>query len=82
MKTNLSRVYTNLVIGTFWLIVAGWMYFGKVTNNACVAVVAILGCMFYWAAFKIFKNPHLQKNNKNLMQKISDPNYNKMKKKK
>lgn len=78
----MNRVCTNLVIGTFWIIAAGWMYTEQITNNACVAVVAILGCMFYWAAFKIFKNPRLQKNNKNLMQKISDPNTNKMKKRK
>lgn len=78
----MNRVITNLIIGTFWIIVAIWMYFEKMTSNAGVAVLVILGVMFYWAAFRIFKNPRLQKNNKNLMQKISDPNYNKMKKKK
>lgn len=78
----MNRVYTNLLIGTFWLIVAGWMYVEKVTTMPCIAVIVVLGCMFYWAAFKIFKNPHLQKNNKNLMQKISDPTYQVKKKKK
>ena len=32
--------------------------------------------MFYWAAFKIFKDPKLAKKNKqNLVQKMTDPNY-------
>ena len=74
----MSRVYTNLGLGTFWLFVAGWMYMSKTANNACVAVLAILGIMFYWAAFKMFKDPNLalkSKNKKNLIQKMSDPNY-------
>ena len=72
----MSNVFTNIGIGTFWLIVAAYMYVTKTTNDACVAILVILGFMFYWAAFKIFKNPKLgKKNNKNLVQKITDPNY-------
>ena len=65
----MNSVYTNLGLGTFWLFVAGWMYMTKATNDACVAVIVILGLMFYWAAFKIFKDPKLAKKNKqNLVQ--------------
>lgn len=74
----MSRVYTNLGLGTFWLFVAGWMYMTDATNDACVAVLLILGIMFYWAAFKMFKDPSLamkSKNKKNLVQKITDPGY-------
>lgn len=72
----MTNVITNLGIGTFWLLVAGWMYMTKMTNDACVAILIILGLMFYWAAFKIFKDPKLgKKNGKNLVQKITDPNY-------
>ena len=72
----MNSVYTNLGLGTFWLFVAGWMYMTKATNDACVAVIVILGLMFYWAAFKIFKDPKLaKKNKKNLVQKMTDPNY-------
>lgn len=78
----MNRVAMNLIIGTFWIVAAAWMYMEKMTSNAGVAVLVVLGLMFYWAAYKIFKNPRLQKNNKNLMQKISDPHYNKMKKSK
>lgn len=75
MNNNRNRVGMNLIIGTFWILAAIWMYAEKITTNACVAVIVVLGLMFYWAAFKIFKNPRLQKNNKNLMQKIADPNF-------
>lgn len=72
----MNSVYTNLGLGTFWLFVAGWMYMTKAINDACVAVIVILGLMFYWAAFKIFKDPKLAKKNKqNLVQKMTDPNY-------
>ena len=72
----MNSVFTNLGIGTFWLFVAGWMYMTKTANDACVAVLVILSFMFYWAAFKIFKDPKLaKKNKKNLIQKITDPNY-------
>lgn len=71
----MSRVYANLGLGTFWIFVAGWMFLTKAANNACVAVLLILGCMFYWSAFKIFKNPQLtMKKKQNLVQKMTDPN--------
>lgn len=74
----MNRVYTNLGLGTFWLFVAGWMYISKSTNDACVAVLVILGLLFYWAAFKLFKDPQLamkSKKKKNLVQKMTDPGY-------
>ena len=74
----MNRVGTNIVIGTFWILVAIWMFMsgGDVENQASAAILVILGFMLYWAAFKIFKNPNLaKKNKKNLVQKITDPNY-------
>lgn len=74
----MNRVGTNIVIGTFWILVAIWMFMsgGDMENQASAAILVILGLMFYWAAFKIFQNPNLaKKNKKNLVQKITDPNY-------
>ena len=74
----MSRVYTNLGIGTFWLFVAGGMYMTNMTNDACVAILVLLGLMFYWAAFKMFKNPQMaMKKKQNLVQKMTDPGYKK-----
>ena len=75
----MNNVGTNIVIGTFWILVAAWMYFtgnGSLETQASCAVLVILGLMFYWAGFKIFQNPNLaKKNKKNLVQQITDPNY-------
>lgn len=74
----MNRVGANIVIGTFWILVAIWMFMssGDMENQASAAILIILGLMFYWAAFKIFKNPNLaKKNKKNLVQQITDPNY-------
>lgn len=73
----MSRVGSNIVIGTFWIIVAIWMYLsGGVENQAAAAILVVLGFMFYWAAFKIYQNPNLaKKNKKNLVQQMTDPNY-------
>lgn len=74
----MNRVGANIVIGTFWILVAIWMFMsgGDMENQASAAILIILGLMFYWAAFKIFKNPNLaKKNKKNLLQQITDPNY-------
>lgn len=74
----MSRVGTNIVIGTFWILVAIWMFMsgGDVENQASAAILVILGVMFYWAAFKIYQNPNLKKKSKkNLVQQITDPNY-------
>lgn len=74
----MNRVGTNIVIGTFWILVAIWMFLsgGNVENQAGAAILIILGLMFYWAAFKIFQNPNLaKKNKKNLVQQMTDPNY-------
>lgn len=81
----MNRVGTNIVIGTFWILVAIWMFMsGGTENQASSAILIILGLMFYWAAFKIFKDPRLaKKNKKNLIQQMTDPNYkNTLKKKK
>lgn len=81
----MNRVGTNIVIGTFWILVAIWMFMsGGAENQASSAILIILGLMFYWAAFKIFKDPRLaKKNKKNLIQQMTDPNYkNTLKKKK
>ena len=74
----MNTVGTNIVIGTFWIIVAIWMFMtgsGDMQNQACSAILVILGLMFYWAAFKIFQDPKLaKKNKKNLVQQLTDPN--------
>ena len=62
----MNRVGTNIVIGTFWILVAIWMFMsgGDMENQASAAILVILGLMFYWAACKIFKNPNLAKKSK------------------
>lgn len=73
----MHRIGTNIVIGTFWIIVAIWMFMsGGTENQMSAAILVILGFMFYWAAFKIYQNPNLQKKNKkNLVQQMTDPGY-------
>jgi len=75
----MNRVGLNIVLGTFWILVAIWMFISnKAENQASVAVLVILGLMFYWAAYKIYLNPNLVKRDKkNLIQKMTDPNYKK-----
>ena len=74
----MNRVGANIVIGTFWILVAIWMFMsgGDMEKQTSAAILVVLGLMFYWSAFKIFLNPSLaKKNKKNLVQKISDPAY-------
>ncbi len=80
----MSRIGTNIVIGTLWIIVGIWMFMsGGVENQASAAILMILGLMFYWAAFKIYQNPNLvKKKKKNLVQQMTDPNYKSTLKKK
>jgi len=75
----MNRVGLNIVLGTFWILMGIWMFLSnKAENQASVAVLIILGLMFYWAAYKIYLNPNLvKKNKKNLIQKMTDPNYKK-----
>lgn len=75
----MNRVGLNIVLGTFWILVAIWMFLSdKAENQASVAVLVILGLMFYWAAYKIYLNPNLvKKNKKNLIQKMTDPSAKK-----
>lgn len=71
----MNRVGMNIVLGTFWILVGIWMFLsGGSENQLSAAVLIILGLMFYWAAYKIYLNPNLQKKNKkNLVQKMTDP---------
>ena len=40
------------------------------------AILIVLGFMFYWAAYKIYKDPKLaKKNKKSVVQQMTDPNY-------
>ena len=75
----MNRVGMNIVLGTFWILVGIWMFLSnKAENQLSAAVLIILGVMFYWAAYKIYLNPNLvKKNKKNLIQKMTDPNYKK-----
>lgn len=81
----MSKVGSNIVLGTLWVTAGIGMYVtGTGDNQIGAAILVVLGLMFYWAAFKIFKDPRLaKKNNKSLVQKMTDPKYkNTMKSKK
>ena len=73
----MNKVGSNIVLGTLWVTAGIGMYVtGNGENQIGCAILIILGVMFYWAAFKIFKDPRLaKKNNKSLVQKMADPNY-------
>lgn len=72
----MSKVGSNIVLGTLWVTAGIGMYIGDNENQIGAAILVVLGLMFYWAAFKIFKDPRLaKKNNKSLVQKMADPNY-------
>ena len=62
----MNRVGANIVIGTFWIVVAIWMFMsgGDMENQISAAILVVLGLMFYWSAFKIFQNPSLAKKDK------------------
>lgn len=79
----MNRVGLNIVLGTFWILVAIWMYMSGSNSMPSIAILVILGLMFYWAAFKIFQNPNLmKKNKKNLIQQMTTPDLKNNKKKK
>lgn len=72
----MNKVGSNIVLGTLWVTAGIGMYIGDNENQIGAAILVVLGLMFYWAAFKIFKDPRLaKKNNKSLVQKMADPNY-------
>lgn len=72
----MSKVGSNIVLGTLWVTAGIGMYIGDNENQIGAAILVVLGLMFYWAAFKIFKDPRLaKKNNKSLVQKMADQNY-------
>mgnify|MGYP003441259054 FL=1 len=74
----MSKVGSNIVLGTLWVVAGIGMYLGDNQNQIGAAVLVVLGLMFYWAAFKIFKDPRLaKKNKKNLVQQMTDSNYKK-----
>ena len=70
----MNKVGSNIVLGTLWVTAGIGMYVtGNGENQIGCAILIILGVMFYWAAFKIFKDPRLgKKNKKNLVQKMTD----------
>ena len=73
----MNKVGSIIVLGTLWVTAGIGMYLtGNGDNQIGAAILVVLGLMFYWAAFKIFKDPRLaKKNNKSLVQKMTDPNY-------
>ena len=72
----MNRVGLYVVLGTFWVFAAIYMFMqGSADNMTSAGILIILGGMFYWSAFKMFKDPNLaKKKNKNLIQKVSDEN--------
>lgn len=81
----MNRVGMNIVLGTFWIFVAIWMFMtGEGTETQMSsAVLIVLGMLFYWSAYKLYVNPNLAKKNKrNLIQKMTDPESKKKTKKK
>ena len=73
----MNRVGSNIVLGTLWVTAGIGLYVtGSGDNEIGAAILVVLGLMFYWAAFKIFKDPRLvKKNKKSLVQQMTDPNY-------
>lgn len=81
----MNRVGMNIVLGTFWILVAIWMFMtGEGTETQMSsAILIVLGLLFYWSAYKLYVNPNLAKRNKkNLIQKMTDPEAKKKTKKK
>lgn len=52
----MKTVYMHLTLGTFWVIVAVAMGFVRGWDIS-VAVLALVGCIFYRAAYKCYVNP-------------------------
>ena len=74
----MSKVGSKIVLGTLWVTAGIGMYFSNPENQIGAAILVVLGLMFYWAAFKIFKDPRLaKKSKKSLVQQMTDPNYKK-----
>ena len=75
----MNKVGSNIVLGTLWITAGIGMYVtGNGENEIGAAILVVLGFMFYWAAFKIFKDPKLaKKNKKSVVQQMTDPNYKK-----
>ena len=75
----MNKVGSNIVLGTLWITAGIGMYVtGNGEKEISAAILVVLGFMFYWAAFKIFKDPKLaKKNKKNVVHQMTDPNYKK-----
>ena len=75
----MNKVGSNIVLGTLWITAGIGMYVtGNGENEIGAAILVVLGFMFYWAAFKLFKDPKLaKKNKKSVVQQMTDPNYKK-----
>ena len=75
----MNKVGSNIVLGTLWITAGIGMYVtGNGENEIGAAILVVLGFMFYWAAFKIFRDPKLaKKNKKNVVHQMTDPNYKK-----
>ncbi len=73
----MNKVGSNIVLGTLWITAGIGMYVtGSGENQIGAAILIVLGFMFYWAAYKIFKDPRLaKKNKKSVVQQMTDPNY-------
>ena len=72
---QMSKVGSNIVLGTLWITAGIGMYLtGNGDNEIGAAILVVLGMMFYWAAFKIFKDPRLgKKNNKKHRRTVAFP---------
>lgn len=81
----MNRVGINVVLGTFWILVAIWMFLNggrTAEEQICSAILVVLGIMFYWAAYKVYVTPSTQmKKKQNLIERLADPGYKKTKKK-
>ena len=73
----MSKVGSNIVLGNLWVTAGIGMYIsGSNENQIGAAILIVLGFMFYWAAYKIYKDPKLaKKNKKSVVQQMTDPNY-------
>ena len=60
----MNKVGSNIVLGTLWVTAGIGMYITDKENQIGAAILVVLGFMFYWAAFKIYKDPKLGRSNK------------------
>ncbi len=65
----MEQVFIHVGLGIFWVGVAVWM---GMTNgfDASACVIALVGCVFFYSAFKCLINPKRKKSD-NLIQKLT-----------